>query len=123
MYQPAYAAEQRLAARLKQQQEETQLSTPQKLEAAVATAIQQAPEPASSSSSSSSDTASSSDSSEKQQLHDAWVSGQQSQPQLTAAEQMQQVPDAAKDLVRDIMHEDNKQRTKQLVDDAWQTLE
>jgi hypothetical protein len=116
MYQPAYAAEQRFAAHLKQQQEEKRLSTAQQLEAAVAAAIQQAPQPASSSSSSGS-------SSPKQQLPDASESGEQSQPQLTAAEQMQQVPDAAKDMVREIMHEDNKQRTKQLVDDAWQTLE
>lgn len=39
------------------------------------------------------------------------------------AEQMQQVPHAAKDLARDIMREDNRVRLKQLVDDAWQSLE
>ncbi|KAF6260377.1 hypothetical protein COO60DRAFT_1637641 [Scenedesmus sp. NREL 46B-D3] len=33
------------------------------------------------------------------------------------------VPDAAKELVRGILREDNRARTKQLVDDAWQTLE
>lgn len=43
--------------------------------------------------------------------------------QGTTSEQLQQVPESVKDLVREILKADNAARTKQLVDDAWQTLE
>jgi hypothetical protein len=49
---------------------------------------------------------------------------EQQQQDVSLSQQLHEVvPDSAKDLVRDILREDNRARTKQLVDDAWQTLE
>jgi hypothetical protein len=49
---------------------------------------------------------------------------QQQQQDVSISQQLHQVvPEAAKELARDILREDNRARTKQLVDDAWQTLE
>jgi hypothetical protein len=49
---------------------------------------------------------------------------QQQRQDVSLSQQLHEVmPGAAKDLVRDILREDNRARTKQLVDDAWQTLE
>jgi hypothetical protein len=46
------------------------------------------------------------------------------QRDVSISEQLHKVvPDVAKDLARDILREDNRARTKQLVDDAWQSLE
>jgi hypothetical protein len=117
MYQPAAAAEERLAARLRQQLVASQPQDTSLPDQETSAAGSAGVGPSSSPSSAAASTSSSS-------------SGPAIQPdthlrelQLTAAEHMQQVPDAAKELVRDILHEDNRQRTKQLVDDAWQTLE
>jgi hypothetical protein len=115
IYQPAAAAEARLTARLQQQKQQLPVV------AAAAVTAQQAPEPVGGTSSSSSSSRLASSSGDSRQQADN--QREQQQQQLTAAEQLAQVPDAAKDLVRDIMQQDNRQRTKQLVDDAWQTLE
>lgn len=115
IYQPAAAAEARFATRLQQQQQPA--ATPV---AAAADTTQQTPEPAGGGSSSRPVSSSSGDSRQQPEQQGAQ---QQQQQQLSAAEQLAQVPAAAKDLVRDIMQQDNRQRTKQLVDDAWQTLE
>jgi hypothetical protein len=114
MYQPAAAAEERFAARLRQQ-----LVASQPQDNTSITAPGAGPGPSSSPSSSAPSPSSSSSSGPSRQQDEQLPEPQQ----LTAAEHMEQVPDAAKDLVRDILHEDNRQRTKQLVDDAWQTLE
>lgn len=112
IYQPAAAAEERFTARLRQGQQQVTDSGTQPL--------QTAGSGGSSSSRNSSGAASSSSSSTSSQLPPAAPPSQQA---LTASEQLQRVPQAAKELVRDIMEEDNRQRTKQLVDDAWQSLE
>eukprot|EP00775_Hariotina_reticulata_P003755 gene3755-biopygen5436 len=39
------------------------------------------------------------------------------------SERLQEVPAASKALVREILQADNRQRTKELVDSAWQSLE
>lgn len=109
IYQPAAAAEERFAALLKQQQQlvaQHQNSTVDRAAEGTAT---------------SNNTSTGGNTSTSDQGPTA--TGMQSQKQLTAADQMHAVPPAAKDLVRDILQEDNRQRTKQLVDDAWQTLE
>lgn len=108
IYQPAAAAEQRLAALLKQQQIVAQHQD--------STADRAAERTAASTSSSTGGSTSTSDQGPP-------ATGMPSQQQLTAADQLHAVSPAAKDLVRDILQEDNRQRTKQLVDDAWQTLE
>lgn len=119
MYQPAAAAEERFAARLRQQLVASQPEDTSLPDNTTNTAASAGVGPSSSLSSAAASPSSSSSGPSRQQ--DAQLP--EPQQQLTAAEHMQQVPDAAKELVRDILHEDNRQRTKQLVDDAWQTLE
>lgn len=40
-----------------------------------------------------------------------------------ASEQLHKLPAASKDLIRHILQADTRQRTKELVDAAWQSLE
>jgi guanyl-specific ribonuclease Sa len=107
IYQPAAAAEARFAASLQGNSSSPASSTDSSASAAEA-------EQNSSPSRPSTPTAAATAGSEQQQQ----------QQDVSLSQQLHEVvPDSAKELVRDILREDNRARTKQLVDDAWQTLE